>query len=221
VANLDQSDSDGDGFGDACDVVVIDADQDGLADARDNCPWTYNPDQADADQDGVGDACDAPPVAVPVVVNPQPSCMGVDVHPVALAIAQEFDKYVTYEQVIAWHCQGYGFGEIARALLLVDTAHAEDVTPEAVLVRYTGEPDWAAIARSFGVEPEEMNTNRVIGSAANDNARGNQEKDKNDKAEKDKRDKKEKKENNGKKGNPPGQSRGRSDNRGNGRGRGN
>jgi len=34
-----------------------DADADGIADAYDNCPGTYNPDQADADGDGVGDAC--------------------------------------------------------------------------------------------------------------------------------------------------------------------
>lgn len=35
-----------------------DADQDGVADARDNCPETPNASQADADQDGTGDACD-------------------------------------------------------------------------------------------------------------------------------------------------------------------
>jgi hypothetical protein len=35
-----------------------DADNDGVGDARDNCPTTANGDQADADNDGDGDACD-------------------------------------------------------------------------------------------------------------------------------------------------------------------
>lgn len=35
-----------------------DADADGIADAYDNCPSTWNPKQDDADDDGVGDACD-------------------------------------------------------------------------------------------------------------------------------------------------------------------
>lgn len=43
VKNLNQSDSDGDGVGDACD----------------NCVNTHNPDQLDSDGDGVGDACEA------------------------------------------------------------------------------------------------------------------------------------------------------------------
>jgi hypothetical protein len=35
-----------------------DADQDGVVDARDNCPNVPNPDQRDTDHDGLGDACD-------------------------------------------------------------------------------------------------------------------------------------------------------------------
>ncbi|MBS0188927.1 MAG: thrombospondin type 3 repeat-containing protein [Planctomycetes bacterium] len=38
--------------------TLIDADNDGVADAYDNCPTTSNPDQADSDKDGVGNACD-------------------------------------------------------------------------------------------------------------------------------------------------------------------
>jgi len=49
-----QTDTDGDG---ACDGVDPDADNDGVADAADNCPTVVNADQADVDGDGRGDAC--------------------------------------------------------------------------------------------------------------------------------------------------------------------
>lgn len=55
VPNPDQTDTDGDGQGDACDP---DDDNDTVPDEDDNCPTTPNPDQRDSDFDGVGDACD-------------------------------------------------------------------------------------------------------------------------------------------------------------------
>lgn len=62
VPNPDQTDTDGDGQGDACDA---DDDNDGHLDGADNCPLVANPLQEDFDRDGIGDSCDTqtgPPV---------------------------------------------------------------------------------------------------------------------------------------------------------------
>ncbi len=53
-------DADADGIGDACEVLVVDSDEDGVPDTTDNCPLVANPGQEDADDDGVGDACELP-----------------------------------------------------------------------------------------------------------------------------------------------------------------
>jgi hypothetical protein len=50
-----QTDTDGDGQGDACDP---DIDGDGVLNNTDNCPYNANPTQTDTDGDGAGDACD-------------------------------------------------------------------------------------------------------------------------------------------------------------------
>jgi subtilisin-like proprotein convertase family protein len=41
-----------------CTAIVIDTDGDGVPDAADNCPDSFNPDQANNDGDALGDACD-------------------------------------------------------------------------------------------------------------------------------------------------------------------
>jgi ELWxxDGT repeat protein len=74
TANADQTNSDEDAEGDACDP---DDDNDSVVDEIDNCPLVSNVDQADMDLDGLGDACDATAVAVvpfdPLMVVPNPA----------------------------------------------------------------------------------------------------------------------------------------------------
>jgi streptogramin lyase len=80
VTNTDQTDTDVDGAGNACDndddgdgvsdaaeatagtnPLLPDTDGDAVGDGTDNCPVAFNVGQADADGDGTGDACDATP----------------------------------------------------------------------------------------------------------------------------------------------------------------
>jgi hypothetical protein len=67
--NPDQTDTDGDGFGDLCQGCAgdpaVDADGDCVDNPFDNCPNTSNPGQSDVDGDGVGDACDPCPGGAP------------------------------------------------------------------------------------------------------------------------------------------------------------
>jgi hypothetical protein len=65
VDNPDQTDTDRDGTGDACDACpndrYNDKDGDGICGNLDNCVSDANPDQLDTDGDGIGDVCDSCP----------------------------------------------------------------------------------------------------------------------------------------------------------------
>ena len=59
VSNADQTDTDNDGLGNACDPDCSgDTESDGICNEVDNCPADANPDQKDSDNDGKGDVCD-------------------------------------------------------------------------------------------------------------------------------------------------------------------
>jgi len=56
--NPDQTDTDNNGVGDACEILTIDTDNDGVIDSLDNCPNIANADQLDTNNNGIGDACE-------------------------------------------------------------------------------------------------------------------------------------------------------------------
>ncbi len=149
VYNPDQEDLDGDGLGDACDE---DADGDLVADASDNCPLVANPDQADADGDGLGDACDTEEE------EPADGCLMNTRHPVATALAGAFE--LDYATVMGWHCDGFGFGQIGRALLIADLTG--EMTAEELLAGFEGGRAWGHIMRDLGLSPSQFAPGRVI-----------------------------------------------------------
>lgn len=89
--NPQQTDSDGDGLGDACDD---DDDADGIMDDGDNCPATSNPEQTDTDGDGLGDACDDNPLVPSSAPTGDPASVGDDVPPTPLDETDELSKDV-------------------------------------------------------------------------------------------------------------------------------
>jgi hypothetical protein len=94
------------------------------------------------------------------------------VHPVGQKLA---DKWVdvfegpTYDDIMAWFCEGYGFGEIQLVLRIAET---EGVDPEVIFAMHTDDDmSWGAIQQELGQigtgEP------RGIGKGVGKPAKGN------------------------------------------------
>ncbi len=144
LANPEQEDADDDGIGDVCDTDLIDTDDDGLVDSEDNCPELANPEQEDADDDGIGDVCDTD--------KAKQTCVGVETHPVAQAIANNYD--LEYSVVIGWHCDSFGFGNILIAIKLAE--ELGDVDAGSLLLQFEEKKDWGRIIRDAGMHPADI-----------------------------------------------------------------
>ena len=129
-ANRDQTDTDGDCEGDACDS---DDDNDGIADDADNCPLQKNTDQTDDDSDGVGNLCDAcPDVADASNADTDGDALGdvCDADDDEDGVLDEEDNCPTQSNVSQEDRDGDGIGDVC------------DLCPEhAYLNQSVGEPD--------------------------------------------------------------------------------
>jgi len=77
--------------------------------------------------------------------------------PVAQRLADSFG--VSYAEIIGWHCQGFGFGEIARAYLLANSTG--DSASTYFAERQSG-MGWGEIVKQTGVHPSSLAPGQVI-----------------------------------------------------------
>ena len=79
-------------------------------------------------------------------------------HPVANALAEEFN--VDYEEIMALHQAGYGFGEIAKAYTLADKL---GMTPQEILPQ-AQEMGWGELLKAHGLRPSMAGKGNNLGA---------------------------------------------------------
>ncbi len=87
--------------------------------------------------------------------------------PVAMKIAATFN--VSYDEVIALHCDGNGFGEIVRAYALA-AASTDGATAADYLARHKQGEGWGKIVRDSGVNPSDLAPGRVLKDHGDDSS---------------------------------------------------
>ncbi len=93
-----------------------------------------------------------------------PLACGKEDHPVITALADEFE--LEYDVVMGYFCDGYGVGEIARALLL---AEQTDMAAEDVLAMREDGMGWGNIVKELDVNPSSLAPGRVISAEKHEN----------------------------------------------------
>lgn len=79
-------------------------------------------------------------------------------HPVAARLSEEFGLSV--DEIVAMHCDGNGYGNIARALLMAREA-GETATAWDFLERHQNGEGWGHIMRESGMHPSEFAPGRI------------------------------------------------------------
>ncbi|MFN3198302.1 MAG: fibrinogen-like YCDxxxxGGGW domain-containing protein [Bradymonadia bacterium] len=123
-------------------IIVPDADGDGVNDDVDNCPNAANADQADGDADGVGDVCDACPADATNDADGDSVCQDVDNCP-TVANADQADD----------NGDGYGDACVSPLANIPETATLGNdivIGPDAVIGTYAQIGDGATVNGSVG-----------------------------------------------------------------------
>ena len=86
-------------------------------------------------------------------------------HPIAVILADEFE--VDLATIHEWHEDGYGFGEIARILLIVDVLDDEDSDADTIIEMREDGAGWGEIIRDLELNPRDLAPGRVISGRYN------------------------------------------------------
>lgn len=108
------------------------------------------------DLDEVGDELEEE-VEEPAEDDSLMTCVGADPHRVAKAIADHYE--LDYETVIGWHCDGFGFGDIAIALKLAEEMETD---VEDLLAQFAEGTGWGVMMKEAGIHPSALALGRII-----------------------------------------------------------
>ncbi len=93
-----------------------------------------------------------PTAASPAVSTTQATSCLKSSQPVAARLAASFD--VTSDEILRWFCQGFGFGEIAKAYVLAQQSGKYSVA-QILAMRKSGE-GWGQLVKKAGVSPSAL-----------------------------------------------------------------
>ena len=88
--------------------------------------------------------------------NDVAACLANTTQPVATRLSKDFD--VSYSEIMTWHCQGFGFGEIARAYVL---AQNSKLTVEEIFAERKAGKGWGQIFADEGLKVGDLSGNPI------------------------------------------------------------